>query len=138
MTWVVRLLVLLPALAGLAGLLAGRSHTPARALAVGTASAVVLLAIVQWVSPVGAADLDSTGPLPAGELSLPLHLLSDDLAALVSLVVAVVVLAIQVFTVWYLRDDPRYARFAATVSLFAAGMLLVVQSALVARVAGRR
>ncbi|MBB2986084.1 NADH-quinone oxidoreductase subunit 5 family protein [Terracoccus luteus] len=129
MTWVVRLLVLLPALAGLAGLLAGRSHTAARALAVGTASAVVLLAIVQWVSPVGTADLDSTGALPAGELSLPLHLLSDDLAALVSLVVAVVVLAIQVFTVWYLRDDPRYARFAATVSLFAAGMLLVVQSA---------
>ena len=29
---------------------------------------------------------------------------------------------------WYLRDDPRYAVFAATVSLFLAAMLLVVQS----------
>ena len=37
-------------------------------------------------------------------------------------------LGIQVFTAWYLRDDHRYGRFAATVSLFAAGMLLLVQA----------
>ena len=43
------------------------------------------------------------------DLSVPLHLLSDRLSGVVSFVVALVVLAIQVFTVWYLREDKRYA-----------------------------
>ncbi len=59
---------------------------------------------------------------------MPLHLLSDRLSGLVALAVALVVVAIQVFTAWYLRDDPRYGQFAATVSLFASGMLLLVQA----------
>ena len=66
--------------------------------------------------------------LPLGDLSVPLRLSSDPTSALVSFVVALVVLGIQVFTAWYLRDDHRYGRFAATVSLFAAGMLLLVQA----------
>src|SRR5690242_1733074 len=77
MSWVVRLIVVLPALAALVGLLVHRQRR---------------------------------------------------VSGLVSFVVAVVVLGIQVFTVWYLRDDPRFGRFAATVSLFAAGMLLLVQA----------
>ena len=49
--------------------------------------------------------------------------------AIIALVVAVVGWAVQVFAGWYLRDDDRYGIFAATVSLFTAAMLLVVQSA---------
>ena len=126
---VVRLVVLLPALAGLAGLLARRSPTAARAIAVGSAAVVVALAVALVVSPVDTADIESVGDLPLRNLSAPLHLLSDRLSGVVTLVVALVVLAIQVFTVWYLRHDARYAQFAATVSLFTAGMLLVVASA---------
>jgi NADH-quinone oxidoreductase subunit L len=96
---------------------------------VGTAAVVTVLGLFQWVAPMKTADIDSLGGLPIDDLSVPLHLLSDRLSGLVSFVVALVVLAIQVFTVWYLREDKRYAQFAATVSLFAAGMLLVVQSA---------
>ncbi len=129
MSWVVRLIVVLPALAGLAGLLARRQVLLARGIAVGSAAGVTVLGLVQWMAPMHAADVDSFGGLPIADLSVPLHLLSDRLSGLVSFVVAFVVLTIQVFTVWYLREDKRYAQFAATVSLFAAGMLLVVQSA---------
>jgi NADH-quinone oxidoreductase subunit L len=128
-TWVVRLIVVLPALAGLAGLLARRQVLVARGIAVGSAAVVTVLGLVQWMAPMHTADVDTFGGLPLVDLSVPLHLLSDRLSGLVSFVVALVVLAIQVFTVWYLREDKRYAQFAATVSLFAAGMLLVVQSA---------
>ncbi|HEX5970062.1 MAG TPA: proton-conducting transporter membrane subunit [Intrasporangium sp.] len=129
MTWVVRLIVLLPAVAGLLGLLARRQRVIASGIAVGAAAVVTVLGLLQWIAPVRATDIDSLGGLPLLDLSVPLHLLSDRLSGLVSFVVALVVLAIQVFTVWYLRDDKRYGQFAATVSLFAGGMLLVVQSA---------
>ncbi|EWT06178.1 NADH/ubiquinone/plastoquinone [Intrasporangium chromatireducens Q5-1] len=128
MTWVVRLIVVVPAIAGLAGLLLGRSRPIARGIAVGAAAATTVLALAQWVAPLRTADVTTFGALPLGDLSVPLHLLSDRLSGLVSFVVALVVLAIQTYTVWYLRDDRRYPPFAAGVSLFAAGMLLVVQS----------
>ena len=43
-------------------------------------------------------------------------------------IVALVALAVQVYSTWYLAADDRYASFAATVSLFTAAMLLVVLS----------
>ena len=129
MTWVVRLVVLVPAVAALAGLLIHRYRRASALLATASSTAVVVLALAQWIAPPRRTDIETLGSLPLGDLSVPLHLLSDRVSGLVSFVVAVVVLAIQVFTVWYLRDDPRYGRFAAGVSLFAAGMLLVVQSA---------
>lgn len=129
MSWVVRLIVLVPALAGVLGLLARRWPVAARVVAVGSAAAVTVLAVMQWAAPTRTADIDTIGALPLGDLDVPLQLLSDRVSGLVAFVVAVVVLCIQAFTVWYLRPDPRYAQFAAAVSLFAAGMLLVVQSA---------
>jgi NADH-quinone oxidoreductase subunit L len=128
MSWVVRLLVALPALAAVAGLMVHRQRRVAASVAVGVSGVVAVLALVQWVAPSRTADIGTFGGLPLGDLTVPLHLLSDRVSGLVSFVVAVVVLGIQVFTVWYLRDDPRYGRFAATVSLFAAGMLLLVQA----------
>jgi NADH-quinone oxidoreductase subunit L len=129
MSWVVRLVVLVPAVAALVGLLVQRRRRTAALLATASSALVVVLTLAQWVAPPRRADISTLGGLPLGDLSVPLHLLSDAVSGLVSFVVALVVLGIQVFTVWYLRDDVRYGRFAATVSLFAAGMLLVVQSA---------
>ena len=134
MTLVVRLLVLLPAIAALAGLLARRSPRAAALLATAAAGLGVVLAVVQvFGGPSGdgrrvTATIETIGALPVGDLSLPLHLLTDRSSALVALAVTVVGLAVQVFSVWYLRDDDRYPVFAAEVSLFLAGMLLVVQS----------
>ena len=128
MSWVVRAIVVLPAVAALAGLLTQRQRALSAGIAVAASAVVTVLALVEWITPSRTADIGTFGRLPLGDLSVPLRLLSDRLSGLAAFVVAVVVLAIQVFTTWYLRDDPRFARFAATVSLFASGMLLVVQS----------
>ena len=128
MTWIVRMIVVLPALAALLGLLLRRRRALGAAVAISVSAYVTVLGLIQWVAPARAADIDSLGRLPLGDLAVPLHLLSDRVSGLVSFVVALVVLAIQVFTAWYLRDDARYGQFAATVSLFASGMLLLVQA----------
>ncbi|MGO4363141.1 NADH-quinone oxidoreductase subunit 5 family protein [Terrabacter sp. RAF57] len=128
MSWIVRMIIVLPALAALVGLLTRRRRGLAAAVAVSVSAYVAVLGLIQWIAPSRTADIESIGSLPLGDLSVPLHLLSDRVSGLVAFVVALVVLGIQVFTAWYLRDDPRYGQFAATVSLFAAGMLLLVQS----------
>ncbi|WP_020145664.1 NADH-quinone oxidoreductase subunit L [Terracoccus sp. 273MFTsu3.1] len=128
MSWIVRMIVVLPALAALVGLVTRRQRGLAAAVAVSVSAYVAVLGLIQWVAPSRTADIESIGSLPLGDLSVPLHLLSDRVSGLVAFVVALVVLGIQVFTAWYLRDDPRYGQFAATVSLFAAGMLLLVQA----------
>ena len=73
-------------------------------------------------------EVSTIGALPLGRLQMPLHLLLDDLSAIVVVAVAIVGLAIQLFTTWYLHDDDRYGAFTASVSLFLAGMFLVVLS----------
>jgi NADH-quinone oxidoreductase subunit L len=47
-------------------------------------------------------------------------------ATMMALAVGVVALAVQVYSVTYLRDDERYAPYAAQVSLFTAAMMTVV------------
>ncbi len=125
----VQLTVVLPALAALAGLLLRRRRARAGLVAVAAGVLVLLLALAQVAETAGASTVVPTlGPLPVGELQIPLTLLADRPVALIALAVALVGLAVQVFSIWYLREDPRYAVFAATVSLFLAAMLLLVQS----------
>jgi NADH-quinone oxidoreductase subunit L len=89
--------------------------------AISLAATVVLLFVSHpvefsrhWVSIGG---LDVTVGFSAGAAAL-----------YVALAVAVVALAVQVYSVAYLHDDPRYAPYAAQVSLFTGAMLLVVTS----------
>ncbi len=125
----VQLLVLIPALAGLVGLLLRPRRAFSGLVAVAAAALVLVLSVFQFAETAGRSDVVPTfGPLPVGELQIPLNLLADRTSAGIAVAVAVVGLAVQVFSVWYLRDDPRYAVFASTVSLFLAAMLLVVQS----------
>ena len=121
-------IVLLPALASVVGLASARDVRLSRMVAVGVAALVLLLAVLAWVVQ-GEGGLTAAGPgLEAGELTVPLDLVTDPSRAAVAFVVAVVALAVQVYSTWYLADDDRYAAFAATVSLFTAAMLLVVLS----------
>ena len=129
-----RLVVLVPALAALVGLLVARRTDvrAARLVAVGAsvlAMVVAFLEIVGVQGSSGAGTLTSIPALDAGELRIPLQLQATAATATIALVVALVGWAVQVFAGWYLREDDRYGIFAATVSLFTAGMLLVVQSA---------
>lgn len=122
--------VALPALASLIGLFAGqnlRDQRLAKGLAVGSSAASLVLVLVAWAA--GAEALEAAGPgVAAGELSVPLALLSDPTRLAVGAVVALVALCVQAYSAIYLRTDDRYPRFAATVSLFTAAMLLVVFS----------
>ncbi|HLS40074.1 MAG TPA: NADH-quinone oxidoreductase subunit L [Ornithinicoccus sp.] len=125
--------VALPAVAALAGLvLVRRSSRAAAWVAVGAAALTLLASLVQAhaVTRAGGRALTAPtfGPLPFGELAVPLELVTGRLTALVAVVVGVVALVIQVFARWYLWYDPRYRSFAATVSLFTAAMMLVVHS----------
>ena len=120
--------VLLPALASLAGLLLGRERRLSRAVAVAAAALTLLLTLIAWAVQ-GEEPVRGAGPsIKTGELSVPLDVVSDPSRAAVAFIVALVALAVQVYTVWYLVDDDRYPVFAATVSLFTSAMLLVVHS----------
>ena len=126
-----RLVVLVPAVTSVLALATTRRQRLSTAVATFGAFLTLLVAVGQLaaVQRLGPAEaVPTVPPLPLGGLAVPLHLLADPLSAVVAVAVAVVGLAVQSFTRWYLRGDPRVAVFAATVSLFLAAMLLVVQS----------
>ena len=126
-----RLVVLVPFVCALLGLLVARRRL-ASAVVACTGAAVTLLAgsVVLYGVHNGpiTPEVSTIGALPLGKLQMPLNLLVDDLSAIVVVAVAIVGLAIQLFTKWYLHDDDRYGAFTASVSLFLAGMFLVVLS----------
>jgi NADH-quinone oxidoreductase subunit L len=126
-----RLVVLVPFLAALLGLSVARRRLASAAVAV-TGGVITLLAATYVLYGVHhgpfTPEVSTIGALPLGRLQMPLHLLLDDLSAIVVVAVAIVGLAIQLFTKWYLHDDDRYGAFTASVSLFLAGMFLVVLS----------
>jgi NADH-quinone oxidoreductase subunit L len=131
LAWSTRLVVLVPFLSALLGLSVARRRLASAAVA--TTGGVVTLLAASYVL-YGAhhgtftPEVSTIGALPLGRLQMPLHLLVDNLSAIVVVAVAIVGLAIQLFTKWYLHDDVRYGAFTASVSLFLAGMFLVVLS----------
>ncbi|GAA3396562.1 NADH-quinone oxidoreductase subunit 5 family protein [Cryptosporangium minutisporangium] len=136
----------LPGAAGLAGLLlrpAGRRW--AAALGVTTAAAALVVAAVllsrmidagtmprryaDYVPGGDTQDVDAATRLADfGTLEVLLAVRVDVAAAVVAVMVCVVALAVQVYSVAYLHDDDRFGPYAAQVSLFTAAMLLVVVS----------
>jgi NADH-quinone oxidoreductase subunit L len=122
------LLVLVPALAALAGLASGRDDRIARGVAVGAAGLTLLLAVVGWSVAVPTDVVSLGSALDVGDLQVPLVVIADPTRWALAGVVALVALAVQLYSTWYLETDDRYPRFAATVSLFTAAMLLVVVS----------
>ncbi|XVQ86765.1 NADH-quinone oxidoreductase subunit L [Microbispora siamensis] len=61
-----------------------------------------------------------------GSVPISLTLRADGLSVLAGILVVVVALAVQVYSVGYMRDEPRYPSYSAFVSLFTSAMLLVV------------
>src|SRR5665811_737544 len=126
-----RLVVLVPFVAAVLGLFVARRRL-ASAYVACTGGVVSLLAGSYVLYAVHhdsfAGQVSTIGALPLGKLRMPLNLLVDELSAIVGCAGCIVGLAIQLFTKWYLHDDDRYGVFTATVSLFLAGMLLVVLS----------
>ncbi|MEV0408497.1 NADH-quinone oxidoreductase subunit L [Actinoallomurus sp. NPDC050550] len=85
-----------------------------------------VLALYEWQRP--GLRVGTLARIPTGSLSIGVSLNVDGLSAVVALLVCCVALAVQIYSVAYMRDDPRYSSYAAFVSLFTAAMLLVVLS----------
>ncbi|MGI5349479.1 NADH-quinone oxidoreductase subunit L [Streptomyces sp. CA-250714] len=131
-TTLAALVPVLPALGALAGLLLGR-RAPGfvRPLAVLPTLAAAALAVAVAVRQGGGAPVRAATELaPTGNEALPIQLALnlDGFAVLVAVLVGVVATCVQLYSTGYLRDDPRYASYAALVSLFTAAMFLVVYS----------
>jgi NADH-quinone oxidoreductase subunit L len=124
------LVPLLPFLGAVAGLLLGRTAPGfVRPLAVlPTLTALVLAALVAVRQGGDAAVNAATELTPTGSVPIELALHIDGFAALVAVLVGLVASCVQIYSTGYLRDDPRYASYAALVSLFTSAMLLVVYS----------
>ncbi|CAL9457487.1 NADH-quinone oxidoreductase subunit 5 family protein [Streptomyces sp. enrichment culture] len=122
------LVPLLPFLGALAGLLLGRTAPGfARPLAVLPTLASLALAATVAARQGGGGPVDAATELtPTGSVPIELALHIDGFAALTAVVVGTVATCVQIYSTGYLRDDPRYASYAALVSLFTSAMLLVV------------
>ncbi|GAA2183843.1 NADH-quinone oxidoreductase subunit 5 family protein [Micromonospora lupini] len=137
-----------PLVAGLLGLLlppaprrpggaAGGDRTRTAAVTIGVAGAAGALALaVALLVTVDGPTETSTTWVDIGGLRVTLGVRLDGAAALVAVAVAAVALAVQVYSIGYLRRGPhddvdvdhRYPPYAAQISLFTAAMLLVVVS----------
>src|SRR4051812_4060717 len=124
------LLPALPAAAAVIGLLWWRiiPGGPAVPAIVGTAAALVVA-----VGVLASAEhhplrptSSTTSWTPTGGISLNVGTRVDGFAAVIALMVAIVALAVQIYSTAYMAGDPRYPTYAAEISLFTAAMLLVV------------
>ncbi|CAM4216860.1 NADH-quinone oxidoreductase subunit L [Kibdelosporangium persicum] len=66
---------------------------------------------------------------PTGTIPITMGLRVDELSSTVAVMVTLVALAIQIYSVGYMRHDVRYPAFAILVALFTLAMLTVVLSA---------
>jgi NADH-quinone oxidoreductase subunit L len=89
------------------------------------AAAALVCAIILAATVEGPVEAGTT-VVTFGDLSVTASVLLNPAAAYVAIAVGVVALAVQAYSVAYLRGDDRYAPYAAQVSLFTAAMLLVV------------
>ncbi|MCO1615401.1 NADH-quinone oxidoreductase subunit L [Micromonospora sp. CPM1] len=141
--WLATVLPAAPLVAGLLGLLLppaprqDRAAARRSAVALGVAGAAVsLLAALALLVRVDAPVEASTIWVDLGGLRVTLGLRLDGVAVLVATAVAAVALAVQVYSIGYLRRGPhddvdvdhRYPPYAAQLSLFTAAMLTVVVS----------
>ena len=102
----------------------GGSFVGILAVAIGwVISLAILFGVIGGASPHHAAVEWAT----FGEgLEIPLGMTVDGLAAVLLVVVTTISLFVQLYSVSYMRGDERYTLFFAKLSLFTAGMLIVV------------
>ncbi len=128
MTALLWLVPLLPLLAfGLIIFFGRRLPGQGAYVAIGAMLGAAVLSLVLFARVLGGAALHSTvNWLLLGDTALALGLRVDPLTAVMLLVVTVVGSMIFIYSVGYMHGDPRYPRFFAYLSLFAASMLLLV------------
>lgn len=93
------------------------------------AAALFCSLVVQVAHGTGGVSTAVTELAPAGQFTVWLGTRVSGLSAIVGILVTVVALCVQVFSLTYMRHEKRYPTYAALISLFTAAMLLVVYSA---------
>ncbi|MFI5492499.1 NADH-quinone oxidoreductase subunit L [Actinoplanes sp. NPDC051859] len=127
------LLAGVPLLAGLVGLLlppgdGGRDRRRGAAvLGIAGAAAALVVSVALAIAVPDRVDV-SQHWVTFGNLPVTVGLSLGPAAIYVAVAVCVVALFVQIYSVSYLHDDPRYAPYAAQVSLFTGAMLLVVSA----------
>nr|WP_296065861.1 NADH-quinone oxidoreductase subunit L [uncultured Actinoplanes sp.] len=123
-----------PLLLGLLGLLsrAGNHDEPgprrlAAALGIAGAGASLIVTLILLLTAHQPIDVNRRW-VSIGGIDVTLGFSAGVAALYVAVAVCVVALFVQIYSVAYLHDDPRYAPYAAQVSLFTGAMLLVVTS----------
>jgi len=121
--------LLAAALAGLFGKKIGRAGAHWVTI-IGVAVSFALSALVLYRQWNGAPIYN--GPVyewaVLGRSHFEIGFLIDHLTALMMVVVTFVSLAVHVYTIGYMRDDPGYQRFFSYISLFTFSMLMLVMS----------
>jgi NADH-quinone oxidoreductase subunit L len=120
----------LPLLAWAVILLVGK-RTPGKGAPIG-----IVAVAVGWVLSIGILagviggnapyHVDGTWAPISDQFRIPIGITVDGLAAVLLFVVTTVSLFVQIYSVSYMRGDERYTIFFAKLSLFTAGMLIVV------------
>jgi NADH-quinone oxidoreductase subunit L len=120
--------VVLPFAAAVVGMLLGRlAERPAWFAVPSIAVSAVLSGVVafgEWQDPGVRQEVFTR--VPTGTTPIRIGLYVDGTAAVVAFMVCLVALAVQVYSVAYMKHDARYSSYAAFVSLFSSAMLLVV------------
>ena len=119
---------LLPLAAFMINILAGRHLKAASAwvsVAAASGSAVLSLTAFQTVAS-GQTPSVAWRWLPLEGQAFRVGFLVDPIAAVMLLVVTVIGSLITLYSIGYMRNDPRYSRFFAYLSLFTASMALLV------------
>ncbi len=97
-------------------------------LAVAAGFAISVFGLAELTTTSGLEFNQGPGPfevefLQAGKMSLPLSMIVDSLALVMLLVVTFLSALIQIYSVGYMRGDPRIHWYFAAMSLFTAAML---------------
>jgi NADH-quinone oxidoreductase subunit L len=119
------LVVLFPFVAAVLGMLFSRYVNPCWIAVAGTGLSAGFAIAMAFFGPFETRALLT----PTGTIPITLGVRVDELSATVAVMVTLVALAIQIYSIAYMKHDVRYPTFAALVSLFTAAMLTVVLSA---------
>jgi NADH-quinone oxidoreductase subunit L len=117
-------------IAGIFGAQIGRSGAHGVTI-LGVALSFVLSVYVLWGLAFGDAEPYNGNVYEwarVGNLTIAVGFLVDNLTALMMVVVTSVSLAVHVYTIGYMHDDPGYQRFFSYISLFTFAMLMLVMA----------
>jgi NADH-quinone oxidoreductase subunit L len=125
------LLQLVPLLFGLIGLTLppGDGTGPRRRIAAGlgvAGAAIALLMSLRLMFSGGEPFETGVDLVTFGDLTVTFGAAISPAVVYVAFAVSLVALMVQIYSITYLHDDPRYAPYAAQISLFTGAMLLVV------------